>query len=197
MYLEALILGLLIGRLRGGRISNFLSYPFRYRYFALSALAVFVFPYFLQIFKIPANYAVFPYIAMMIVALIVLLNYRTVGMKTLFVGLILNLAIMGLNEFRMPIDTAKLSALGEDGIAFVKSVENGEVLNYRSLPGSEGLSVLFGKVIALPPQYPFMRVLSVGDIAAALGIVMITQGTMLINRKGGDVLRFTWNPRGK
>lgn len=196
MYPEALILGLLIGRIRKGRIANFLAYPFKYRYFALFALFVFVLPYALQILKVPVAYEIFPFMSMVLIALIVLGNYRVFGMKILFLGLVLNLIIIGMNGFKMPIDTEKLAHIGEHGASFVASIQNGEILNYRMLGGASGLSRILGKVIALPSWYPFMRVLSVGDIFSSLGIVLVIQQSMMINRKGG-MLHLIFRPGGR
>ncbi|MDO4753667.1 MAG: DUF5317 family protein [Bacillota bacterium] len=193
MYLEALVLGLLIGILRKGRVGHFLSYPFKYRYMALAALFVFVLPYFLQVLKVPTAYEVFPFISMVILSLVVLLNHKTLGMKMLLAGLLLNLVIIGVNDFKMPIDTEKLAATGEAGVVFVNSLESGEILNYRPLTNAAGLSQLLGKVLALPSWYPFVRILSVGDILSSIGVVLILQQTMMTYRKG-DMLHFTFRP---
>lgn len=193
MYAEALILGLLIGFLRRGKIGNFLSYPFKYRYFALFALFVFVLPYLLQILKVPVAYEIFPFASMILIALVVVGNHKVFGMKILFFGLVLNLLIMAMNGLKMPIDTERLALMGDAGARFVKSMMEGDILNYRTLTGAAGLSQILGKVIALPSWYPLARILSAGDILSSLGIVLAVQESMMINRKGG-MLQFTFRP---
>lgn len=193
MYLEALILGVFIGLIRRGRIGNLLSYPFKFRYFALLALFVFVLPYLLQIFKVPVVYEIFPFVSMVLIALIVIGNYKLFGMKILFLGLVLNLLIMGMNGFQMPIDTEKLAGVSEAGAKFVASLRDGDILNYRTLGGAAGISRILGKIIVLPPWYPMTRILSVGDILSSLGMALVIQQSMVINRKGG-MLQFTFRP---
>lgn len=193
MYAEALILGLLIGFIRRGKVGNFLSYPFKYRYFALFALFVFVLPYLLQILKVPVAYEIFPYISMILIALVVIGNHKVFGMKILFIGLVLNLLIMGMNGLKMPIDTERLALISDSGARFVASMAEGDILNYRTLGGAAGLSQILGKVIALPSWYPLTRILSAGDILSSLGIVLVVQESMLINRKGG-MLQFSFRP---
>lgn len=191
MYFEAILLGVVIGWLRKGKIRHFFAYAFSGRYLALIALLIFVFPYALKIFGIQTHYALFPYAAMGLCALIALLNHRSFGMKLLFVGVLLNMVVMGMNHFSMPIDTEKLSDIG--GAAFVEGILSGEILNYRPLAGSVGISAYLGKVVAMPSWYPFTMMCSVGDFVASTGIVLAVQNTMLINRKG-DMLQFTIRP---
>ncbi len=182
MYVEAVVLGVLIGWFRKGRIGYFLNYPFRGRYVALVALLIFVAPYILCYFGMCENIAIFPYVSMVLCALIILANYKCLGMKILFVGLVLNLVIMGMNGFVMPIDTEKLVALGQTG--FAQSIVNGEILNYRSLIGAQGISLIFGKVIALPSWYIHTVILSVGDVLSCIGIVLVVENAMVNSRKG-------------
>lgn len=189
MYLEALLLGAIIGWMRKGRLAHFFGYAFKGRYMALVALLVFVMPFFLYRMDVHIKYALLPYLAMVICAMIALVNYKTLGMKLLFLGMVVNLVVMGFNDFAMPIDTVKMAEIG--GKSFVDAVEAGDILNYRPLVGSAGISAFLGKVVALPKFYPFPVMLSFGDILASLGIVLVVQHSMLINRKG-DMIQFSY-----
>ncbi len=184
MYVEAVALGLFIGWVKKGRLGFFLRYPFRARYLSLLALILFAFPYAMCLLGISANLSIVSYIAMVLCAVIVLLNHRCVGMKTLLLGLLLNLTIMGLNNFAMPIDTDKLIELGQT--SFAQFVLNGEVLNYQSMTGAQGISRWLGKVVALPPWYFHSVILSIGDIFSCIGITLVVQSAM-VNRKEGMV----------
>ncbi len=193
MYIEAIIIGGIIGWFSGGTFGAFLGAEFRGRYLALFSLFVFAAPYALQLLGVDMNYAVLPYVSMFICVVVAFLNRGIIGMKLLIVGLALNLIIMGMNDFAMPINTDALISLGDT--AFAESVRAGEVLNYRDLPGSAGISALLGKVIALPNWYPRVTVLSIGDIVTSIAIAVIIQDTMKIHRKG-DMLHFSLSPGG-
>ncbi len=181
MYIEAVLIGVLIGWLRHGRIDYFLNYPFRARYLSLIALLIFALPYILCVFGICDGLAVLPYISMVLCAVVILINHKCLGMKLLFLGLFLNLVIMGLNDFVMPIDTEKLLALGQT--AFVDSINGGEILNYGSMYGANGLSLFLGKVISMPAWYIHTVMLSVGDIISCIGIVLVVQNSMIVTKK--------------
>lgn len=193
MYIEAIVIGAIIGWFGGGSLRTFLNAEFRGRYLALLALFVFAAPYALQLLGAEMEYAVLPYVAMINCVLVAFLNRDIMGMKLLIVGLALNLVIMGMNDFAIPINTNALVELGNT--TFVESVRAGEILNYRDMAGAAGLSVLLGKVFALPNWYPMTTVLSVGDILASIAVVLIVQDSMKIHRKG-DMLHFSLSPGG-
>lgn len=196
MYIEAIVIGLIVGMIRNGRISNFLEV--RYKGWALSlfALVLFLVPYILKLAHINLDIIqVFPYAAMVIIAIIALMNFSRFGMKLIFLGLAMNLVIMGMNHFLMPIDTVKMTALGFD--SFVESLKVGNVVNYMDVTKAVPLSRYLGKVIALPEIYPLAKVLSVGDLIVSIGIAWVIQYDMLLAslKSKGSMLQFTYNPK--
>lgn len=102
---------------------------------------------------------------------------------------------MGLNDFKMPIDAAKMSALGFT--SFIESMKSGDVVNYVALEGSHAFSAFLGKVIALPKAYPFARLISVGDIIVSIGIAFIIQYEMLLSslKSRGSMVQFSYNTK--
>lgn len=196
MYLEAIILGVLIGLARNGRLSNFFEVKFKGWALSILALILFVVPYGLRLADIPfEKIQIFPYIAMGICALITVLNFEKFGMKLIFLGLVLNMVIMGFNNYQMPVDALKMTQLGFD--SFVESLKINEVVNYTTLDGSHALSQYLGKVIALPKVYPFAKLLSLGDIIITIGVVFLIQYEMLLSslKTKGSMVQFTYNSR--
>lgn len=198
MYIEAIILGLIIGFARNGRIVNF--FDVRFKGWALSILAfvLFLVPYLLRITDSSfGKLQIFPFLAMVLCAVIALLNFEKTGMKILFVGVLLNLLVMGLNDFKMPIDAIKMEALGFT--SFIESLKGGYVVNYMSMDGAHPISALLGKVIALPDFYPLKKVLSAGDLIISLGIIFVIQYEMLLSsvKSRGSMVRFTYNTKFK
>lgn len=111
------------------------------------------------------------------------------------VGLLLNLIVMGLSDFKMPIDAAKMSALGFT--SFIESMSSGDVVNYVALEDAHGLGAFLGKIIALPKVYPLARVISVGDIIVSIGIAYIIQYEMLLSslKSRGSMVQFSYNTK--
>lgn len=196
MYLEAVILGLIVGVARNGRLANLFDVRFKGWFLSILAFILFISPYLLLALDIGyEKVQIFPYAAMVLIALISLMNIEKMGMKIFLVGLLLNLVIMGLNDFKMPIDAAKMSALGFT--SFIESMKSGDVVNYVALEGSHAFSAFLGKVIALPKAYPFARLISVGDIIVSIGIAFIIQYEMLLSslKSRGSMVQFSYNTK--
>lgn len=196
MYIEAIIIGVLIGVARNGRLTNFFEVKFKGWALSILALILFVVPYGLKLADIPFDkIQIFPYIAMGICALITLLNFEKFGMKIIFLGLALNMVVMGFNNYLMPVDAMKMTQLGFD--SFVQSLNVNDVVNYTAVEGSHPISVYLGKVIALPKAYPLAKVLSLGDIIITLGVIFLIQYEMLLSslKTKGSMVQFTYNSR--
>lgn len=191
MYVEAIIIGLIVGLVRNGRMVNLFSAQFKAWGLIIPAFALFLVPFVLKAIGVEQELMhLFPFAAMGICLLISLINFHIHGMKVIFLGLVLNMTIMALSHFKMPVDTQKMVALGFS--SFVESIESGAVINYVPLSGANPAGAILGKVIGLPKAYPLAQVLSVGDIAVSLGIAMTIQYQMLLSsvRMRSHMLRF-------
>lgn len=196
MYVEAVILGIIIGFVRNGRLSNFFEAQFKGWTLSFLALLLFLMPYLLKVLDVSYDkLQIFPYFAMVIIALIALFNFQKTGMKILLVGLLLNLVVMGLSDYKMPVDATAMEALGFD--SFVESMDQGEVVNYVRLEETNAIGGLLGKVIPLPKAYPFAKVLSFGDIIVSVGIAFILQYEMLLSslKSRGSMVQFSYNTK--
>lgn len=189
MYIEAIITGILIGYIRRGRLENFLTARFKGSYLALLSLLFFVIPFVLRFAGILPNgkMAILPFLSVVVCLIIATINYRKIGMKLLILGLLLNLFVMGLNDFRMPVDTDSLDQ------QIVNSMESGEIVNYTKLAGTQKISYILGKVIRTPDFYPIKHLISIGDIISNLAIILIIQDSMVISRRG-QMMQFRFTP---
>lgn len=196
MYIEAIILGIFIGFIRNGRLNIFYEAHFKGWILAFLAFLIFLVPYGIKIFDIPfEDLALIPYVSMCIIALVALFNFEKNGMKIILLGLALNLLIMGLNGYKMPVDAVAMEAMGHT--SFVESLTSGTIVNYMTLEGAHALSPYLGKIIALPKAYPLTEVLSIGDIIVSIGIIVLIQYEMLLSavKSRGSMLQFTYNSR--
>jgi len=196
MYIEAILIGLLIGMIRNGRLVNFNNAKFRGWALAVLAFVVYLVPYALKIFSIDfQNPQWFPFAAMGLIAVVALVNFDKTGMKLFFIGTLLNMAVMALNGFMMPIDIEKMRALGFE--SFVESVTNGTIVNYIDSMNASQWTVYFSKVIALPNWYPLARVISIGDIVISFGVALVIQNEMLLHtmRTKNSMVRFSYKSK--
>lgn len=196
MYIEAVIIGILIGVFRNGNLANISDISLRGLPLMILSVIFQVAPVFLV--KIPgaAEYIyLFPFISLCIMTLAVIINYKRPGMKIIAVGAILNIVAMGMNGFYMPIDYTALGWAGLDPL--LESIKNGTVIGYSNMETAVSISKILGKIIPIPKIYPFAKVLSIGDIIITLGIIFFFYGEMTRSffRRDSRVVQFSYNTK--
>lgn len=196
MFVEAVILGFIIGIVRNGRMNNFLEMKFKAWGLIVLAFLCFLAPYVINLAHIPfESPQIFTFAASVITLIIALINISKPGMKIFLIGGLLNIVIMALNHFMMPVNLEAMSQAGLQSL--VDSIREGSVMNYIGLDGAQFLSPFLGKVIILPEWYPLNQLISVGDIIMSVGIMLLVQGEMLLysSKKRGSMLSFTYTPK--
>lgn len=193
MYVEAILIAILIGIFRNGRLEHFSSQRFKGMGIVLFAFLLYLSPFLISILGGTlemARWAIFS--AMGLVALVTLLNFREAGMKFIALGLLLNLVVMGIHGASMPISENQMMRLGYG--SFVSSLEEEQVVNYISMDQSDSLFKWLGKWIPFPSFYPFARVFSPGDLFIHLGVMVFIQNKMLLlsMRTHGSMLKFSY-----
>jgi hypothetical protein len=125
----------------------------------------------------------------MVVALI---NHEKSGVKLMMFGGVINLLIMGMNDFRMPVPVARMAASGMQSLA--ESIGGGSILNYTDMSSASFLAPYLGKIIMLPAWYPLNRLISVGDIIMSIGIILLVQGEMMMfSSRRGSMVTFQYH----
>ena len=198
MYLEAILLGLLIGFIRNGSINNFINSKFRGWFLTPLAAIVFLSPYFLKILNLDIIEHNLPaFIGMLVCMVILLFNMDKSGIKLILIGSALNLIVMALNNYYMPVDTGLMSLNGLE--SFAESIRQGNVINYIDVSKAHVISGFLGKVIVLPDWYPLNRLLSIGDIIVSIGVVLLIQDEMIfhVSRVKGSMVSFGYKSRSR
>lgn len=196
MYLEAILLGLLIGFMRNGSLQNFINAKFKGWFLMPIAFILFLMPYFSMIFGFQmSNENLYPFLAIVVCVLILLLNFEKRGMKLILIGTLFNLIIMMINHFQMPIVYGQVIATGLE--TFSNSVKQGDIINYIAVSSENIINVILGKHVLLPESYPLNRILSLGDILISLGIVLLIQEEMHyhVSKLRGTMVNFSYKSR--
>ena len=168
----AVVGGLLIGRLLGGRLANLAALRIRWAPAAVLGLAVqlVLFSDAGAALAGPAAPAV--YVASSaLVFFVVLRNLAVPGLPLVALGAASNLLAIVANGGFMPADPGALAALGREpptGYSNSIVVEN---------PALRPLTDVF----ALPPWLPFANVFSIGDVLIAAGV----GAAIAVARRGG------------
>lgn len=196
MYLEAILLGLFIGFIRNGSLQNFINAKFKGWFLMPIAFILFLMPYFSMIFDFQmSNENLYPFLAIVVCVLILLMNFEKRGMKLILLGTLFNLIIMSINHFQMPIVYDQASAEGLE--TFSNSVKQGDIINYIAVSSENVINVILGKHVLLPESYPLNRILSLGDLVISFGIILLIQEEMHyhVSKLRGTMVNFSYKSR--
>ncbi|MHB9145490.1 MAG: DUF5317 domain-containing protein [Symbiobacteriia bacterium] len=165
MLLDMVLISLVVALLRGGRPTE--QFRLRHSWVIFVALgmqvaAVFT-PRLLSPWLVLASYAV------LMVTLFFNLDKQSV--RLIFIGVLLNALVIGLNAGHMPVSVAAAKGLGFDTAPLVAQTDFKRV----AMTGATLFNFL-GDVIPVP--LPLPRVVSFGDILIAIGAFLLIQEFM-------------------
>jgi len=187
MFIEALIIGLIIGMIIKGRIANLFSLNIRGWYLIVVGALIQYVPVVLSLFKIQLfNYNFFTIIGNVILFLALIINIEIKGVFIILVGGIINLFGFVLNGFQMPVLQSQASK------NFIQLVNGNDVINYKLISEISNWKYYFGKIISMPDIYPFHKALSFGDIVITIGLIVLVSLEMKKTyfRGSDNMLRF-------
>lgn len=173
ILLYAILIGLILGLLSGGRLAPLGTARIRFWQVALLGLLFQV-----ALFSSPLAAVVGPlgpslYVlstAIVLVALI--LNLRQPGFALIILGSFLNLAVIMLNGGQMPASPEALAVLHGTPALPTTDFSN-------SVVATPGAPLLFlGDIFVLPRPFPFANIFSVGDLLIGIGGAIFIVRTM-------------------
>lgn len=99
------------------------------------------------------------------------LNIRKHYMKLFFAGTLLNFAAITFNSFKMPVYIPELT---QNAGATIEALKAGKDLIHSYMTDATRLKFICD-IITIPPPYPFVKTISVGDILLLLGVFVFWQ----------------------
>lgn len=174
MFLEAIILGLIIGFIKKGNINNLNKIKFN----GLSILfIILVADLALRQFIVRSNsqlaitlfalYPKFNLIVYFLTIVVLSLNNHLNHMRVIQSGYVLNFLPMVFNEGKMPVSGEAMAKLGK--LTEIEFLKNNLYLGHSLMEESTRFKSL-SDVIAVP--FPIPKVISAGDIVLSIGIIM-------------------------
>ena len=167
--LYAILIGLVLGFVLGGRLSGLATLDFRWPWLAIGGFLVQLVLFSDAVRERAGDLGPPLYVASTVAVLIaVIRNVRIPGMALVALGAASNLAAIVANGGYMPASEGAFAALGgglNPGYTNSAIVPN---------PALEPLTDLF----ALPSWLPFANVFSIGDVLIALGVVIVIAAGM-------------------
>jgi len=179
MLIDFLVISLLIGLLRKGKLLNFAHIPlekieliilsFLLRYLPLVTMK------FANDFTIKYN-IVFASLSYLLLIYSLYCNWHIKPFRLIALGVILNFVVILANGGKMPVS---LSAVDIAGLHDFKPLLFDEEYLYHAAINSATNLTFLSDIIPLPPPYPRPRVFSIGDLAMGIGMFMFIQQAML------------------
>ncbi len=180
MWIEAIILGILIGILRGGRVGYLSKLNLRQLNLFILAVIIQLVPFFLGGIDIIATYSCQIYFVGYIILFVFLIfNISKKGFKLMALGSAMNILVLALNDFKMPIYVNSITSK----VSKMKlAIKTGDLVNYVQLESLDKYTDYLGKIINMPDFYPGVAVISIADIIVAIGIIILIQDAMASKR---------------
>lgn len=191
-----MVLAVIIGLIRGGKISRLANLEFKRVWIFILALII---QAGVVLFGVNGNEFVLKYIreinaisyALLFIGIIVNAKQRTLIIVLL--GMLMNVFVMFSNGWRMPISIDGLTLAGFADLA--EHTLSGKMAFYVPLSEASKYGFLC-KIITIPPPYFFPQILSIGDVFIALGLFLFVQS--VITNDGYDksgLVRFSYRGR--
>jgi len=161
-----LVLGVAVGYVRGGRLSQLSELKPRYAPLALTGLL-------LQLVNPPGSWPlVMLILSFVLLTAFALANIRIVGFAAILVGVVLNFAVIAING-GMPVAREAIIASGQEGTLAPLLQQRGVK---HHLAGPDDRLLFLGDVIAIPA--PVSQVISLGDVFTYGGVAIVIAGSM-------------------
>jgi hypothetical protein len=181
MFLEALVIGSIIGFIKGGRMLSIGAIYFRGTFYLIAGLILQTFPLLLGYFNLFSGaYAFFSFLGVLLIMAFFLRNIQRRGVWLILLGGALNIIAMLFSGLAMPVD---LNALAYSGLSsMADTIRDGSIVNMVDVANSPGIIKVLSKFIALPAIYPLAKVISVGDILISIGLAWLVSYELTTKR---------------
>lgn len=198
MIFEGLVVGMIIGKLRGGKLKNLGKFMFKSSFLLVFSLLLQLGASILISIgnqKVIDNRMVIYIVAYIMLFIVLFFNLERGAVWLILIGSIANFAAIVINGGSMPIDISILEKMGFDNM--LQSIQIGALPNYISISEANPLTIYLAKRFATPEWYPFKQIFSIGDIGISLGLLLLTQGIMQINRHHYSAKTLNFDYKGK
>lgn len=178
MLVDFLIISLLVGLFRGGKIKGLAKIPIKNTEFIFLSFVIRYIPLLLKSplydLAVRFNWLVVTISYMLLLyALITNLHIRAIGLVAL--GVFLNYLVIFANGWKMPVSIWAVELTRLDGLKELLFDPN--YIYHKALDSTTKLWFL-ADVIPMPPPYPKPRVFSIGDLVMSLGLFFLIQKYM-------------------
>ena len=186
IVLVVLVASIAVALLRGGNLGHLGTLNIRWRGVIILGflIQVLAFSSFWQDNSGTKSLTQFAYLASLCLLLVALAANRHIpGVKLLTFGFLLNFIAIAANGGFMP---ASLSALQSTQLPLLQP---GQVWSNSIGMGVDTRLPFLGDIFAIPKQFPFSNVFSIGDILIALGAIYLIQKVLVATGSDREIVQ--------
>lgn len=186
MITEAVVISLIVGFIRGGKISNIANLPLRKAWLIAIPGCVLVVFYVAKVlgssFAGQAAHYLHQVVYIFVLSALCF-NFRIPGVIPLFIGSLTNAITAFANGGDMPVSLAAVNAAGMTEHA--QLLKNGDLVRHVLMTEKTRLNFLADIIPTPRPPFPFPGVHSIGDLLVAAGLFIIIQYSMCPGKRRG------------
>ena len=172
LLLWALLIGLVIGLVRRGNLSNLAHIDLKGKWLILGALIVqvLIFPLGHSAPVIQTGTEYLHFLSYFFLFVFIVINRHYLGFIITGIGMALNIIVIAANGGYMPASAEALRNAGLDRVAAI--LESGLHHGNTVLMSAHTKLNFLGDIFSVPKYIPFSTAFSIGDILIGLGIVI-------------------------
>ncbi len=185
MIIEGIVIGLIVGFIRGGWLKSLSGLS------KIKLIAGWIFPLLLILqlvvyrlqdkYEVIHRYSGYIYIAVYVCGIVFLyLNRKQPGFKWILAGVLMNFLVMAFNGGKMPVSPEAINAIDP---SYLETVKNGDLGTKHILLLSSARLPFLGDIIPITKPYPLPQVASLGDLVMSMGAFIYLQFLMVDDKK--------------
>lgn len=180
MFIEAIVIGIVLGFFRGGKLKNLNDIDFRYPVLLIGIMAVEMVlrMYATRVDSGIANFLFDNYMYIHLISYIGVLILLSANAKLKYVGFVqagyvLNLLPMLFNGGKMPISESALLRVGQGSV--IEFLRDGLIPTHTLIDANTRFAQFADTI---PMTFPMAKVISIGDIVLSIGLILFIYHNM-------------------
>lgn len=189
MFIEAILISIIIGLVRGGKLKRFKAISHKTMWVLILGMIIqYILVFLNRVEEIGSISKVLLYtkevqiISYILILIGVVANFKFRSLWAVLVGFLMNFFVIGTNGWKRPILLEGIELTSMSGLN--KMIEMGKVALYTPITENTKYPIL-GDIIVFADPYPISRIISLGDLIISFGIFALIQEIML----GGSSFR--------
>ena len=179
MFIEALVVGTVVGLFRGGSLKSLKTVHIRMSGMLVLAFLLHVLLAFMLLVANPffvEHRLVFYAISYGLLFIALLMNLTHKAVWLIIIGCLMNFTVLFLSEGVLPVSAEALERAGFENR--LEMIRDDRLIQYQFSEEMGGWRALLGKRITPPAWYPVRQVMSIGDLVLSAGLLLWMQRLM-------------------